>query len=193
MVKHEKECDCYECSDPYIKHLNQKYLKADKVHFTGRMDYFDEQTYLNKFVRSNKEVKIYRNPGEAPISTRKPNAYIGRTVGFNKKKNWIKLSDGNWIVFDKSYTYKTPDNTASMSDTDKIDIAANIMASNPLAPPASVSKAVISATKGVAETGDAIFDFIGSVGKNLKWIVIAIIVLIVIYFSINIYNKSKSL
>lgn len=178
MIKHVKECDCYECSgDPYIKSLHEKFNKSDRMLSTGRTDNFDVAPFVGKFVRSNSPINVYKGPGEKVWRTAKPQSYIGAVESFNTKQNWIKLTNGDWIYYEPTkLQFNAPDNSAPHEFTtwEKMQLA---LASQPATSPASgIGQAVAIGATGAAES---VVDFLPD-WSTLKWILIGVVVVILI-------------
>jgi hypothetical protein len=170
-LKHvsQYEDDCLECikDNAYEPFLTRYAFNS-----------FDEKSYVGKFVRSDKVVPIYKEPGGAAVRFAQPKSYIGKVKGFNTKKTWLQLGEGagnNWIFFNdgKDLTFETPDpNAKELTLKDKVDIAANVVSNTQ----GALAGALV---KGAGNTAVAVEDILPDF-STIKWVLIGLLVIVVI-------------
>jgi len=192
---HNKYCDCFDCQPDYIQQLQAKTMKPYLVQPTGRMDYAEITTkpadyYLDSTLVAKVPVTIYKSPSlTAPVV----NKYAkGTNVG--KIQSWV-VRDGNvwwdidyfsgvhagWVkhdpsLFDAAIAEQTASGAAQAAEVKKLTDAA--------AKPADIGSAVIdgagNVVQGASNLLSGVGDTLGSIGANLKWYILAIVLVFII-------------
>jgi hypothetical protein len=155
----------------------------------SKYDSFDGDLLIDKYIKSDNDVNLYLNPGEAPYRTVKAKQYLGRVVGFNSKKNWVKIyapvfGKELWSPYKEGIFYITgyvgEATEKELADAKKTAIN-TIKNSIP-----STSKVGLNVAEGVGDVVDTSLSVVNFVGKNLKWILIGAIVIFVIYVTLQL-------
>lgn len=150
------------------------------------VDYVDQNQAIGKFVFSDKPVNIYKAPGDPVHRVVEPGKYIGSVKRFNSKGNWIELNTPyeQWVFVsdDLRFRESNPDNKPTVEDS--IKLAAKTF--DPIT--GKVGSTVYDVGKGVVETAGNVLDVTAFIGRNLKWIVL----IILIVFLLIIASKIKS-
>jgi hypothetical protein len=163
MINDHINCDCLECAPYAGNHADAK------------------DTIIGKFVKSNKPINIYKTMGGSIKKIIKPGDFVGKVESINAKKTWIKLPDysgGGYVYITKDLRYNTPNpNVPALTADEKIDIVKGVAKNYPGGEIAVKAGEIV---KGAAEATEGVLNTITFVGKNLKWFLIGIVILIVV-------------
>lgn len=192
---HDKYCDCFDCQPDYIQELQAKLMKPLLVSPSGRMDYADVITkpadyYLDSTLVAKVPVIIRKSPSDtAPIV----NKYAkGTNVG--KIQSWVVRNGQVWwdidyfsgihagwvkhdpALFDATIAEQTASGAVQNAEVKKLTDAA--------AKPADIASAVIdgagNVVQGASNLLSGVGDTLGSIGANLKWYILAIVLVFII-------------
>jgi hypothetical protein len=155
------------------------------------LDSFDENRYLNKYLKSKKPVGLFKNPGEKPFVIIEPEKSLGRVIGVNQGKNWLKLT---WPIYGEFWIILNEQNFSivgeNLSEKEREEarkvgekVAEKVMKDT--TPLTYIGKKGLDTTvkvaEGVVNTSDTILTGIGAIGKNLNTIFLIVVVLIIVY------------
>jgi len=170
---HAEECNCMEC--------------VKEAHYSQYNDFADDADKILIW-RAKENMNLYAKPDAKSHVYRilKPGRMIGEIY---ETKNGFIRGDFGWVKDEPSKRYK---DTMIVSDNLKyIGLKAAIEA-NPLAG-GKVTTTVLDVGKGVAETAETGLNAISFLGRNLKTIILVLLVLVVAYFGFQFYGASKVL
>jgi hypothetical protein len=207
MNVHEVECDCFECADPHIKRLNRKYNKANEVDQAGRtihnlakytdnLEGFDDERYQDGKVVGNTSIPLYKSPGGTLLKTFSKGSEVGYIYSATLKPDgvwlWIDSAKGvikGWIKFepwkfdlnilDKSVKENQRAKDALIEEKVTERQAANTSALYQTGK--ATVKTVSDVATGVKDTVSGAFSTVAFIGRNMKYIVILLIVVLVFY------------
>ncbi len=193
---HSKGCSCFECQDDYIQELQAKYFKANNVDQSGRVNYADAMPakpasyYLDSTLVAKVPITIYKNPDiKSDIIIEIPKggnvgiiqSYVIRDGQVWWDVNWFSGKHAGWVKHVKGlFNTDIAEQTSSGSEQSKTVSKSNSIL-NEKSTIEKVSQGIGNAVEGTA-------DALGSFGSNLKWILIASVILIVIYFGIKAFK-----
>jgi hypothetical protein len=214
MNLHEPACDCFECSsDPVVKRLHNKFNKANVVDQSGRTPYnlvsykdnlegFDDNRYLDGKVKAVVPIALYKSPGGTLLKT----FSSGNTVGYIYSA--LLKPDGIWLMIDNAYAkvigyikfepWKFDLTTLDKSVKEKEKAKESLIAekveerkaanTSPLYQTGTkVVKAGTDIASGVVDVASGTLGTIGFIGRNMKYIIILLIIALVVY----VFNSGK--
>lgn len=193
---HPKGCNCFDCQDDYIQTLQARYFKPNFIDATGRSNHADAiakppSYFLDSILVAKQPVTIYKTPDKNGIVV---NTYPkGAQVG--KIYSWVQGKDGQiwWDVdyfsgvhagfipndqkfFDQDVLNSTSSGKAF--DDSKASIAAQDAKPNAIQ---ALGNAAGDLTTGISKGISGIGDAVGSLGSNIKWIILGVIILLIIF------------
>jgi hypothetical protein len=185
--------DCLECIKE--ERFESYFARQNYAYPENHLDEYSKPRVatlndIGMFVKSDFPVDKYNAPGEAPYITIKPMSYVGAIEGFNTKQNWIKLTDGNYILNTAKLKFKP---AKELTEDEKK--AAIVAMAKSLPGMVSTGAQVAITSKdvhdGVKDVTETVLDLTSFLGKNLKWVLILIGIIIAFVFIMNV-KKSLS-
>lgn len=192
---HNKYCDCFDCQPDYIQELQAKTMKPYLVDQSGRMDFAEVVSkpasyYFDSTLVAKVPVTARQSPSDtAPIVQSFPKGanvgviqnYVVRDGQVWWDMDWFSGSHMGWIkhdpsLFDATIAEQTSSGAVQDATVKKLVDAA--------AKPADIGTAVIdgagNVVQGASNLLSGVGDTLGSIGANLKWYVLAIVLVVVI-------------
>lgn len=189
---HNKGCNCFECQDDYIQELQTKYLKANNVDHTGRTNHADvlpkpASYYLDSKLVARLPVTIYKLPDEkSAVVIKMPKgssvgtiqSYVVRDGQVFWEVNWFSGKHAGWVknvpgLFNTEIAEQTASGLEQQKTVDKSNAILNEKS--------TLDKVTQGVSDAVAGTADAL----GSFGSNLKWILIGVVILVVVFAALK--------
>lgn len=200
MKIHQQGCDCFECQIPYIAKLHQKFNKPALIGIAGRTDTKDKgvDNFAKDFAVQWNTEPIIGNPLTALWSD-----YWSAKTWINWHKA-VKAKYGKdranevFIIWWEKAPPASPTTDFRSFDNDFIQYAKQEGFYNALfkglggligKTASTANQTVNVATDVVGAAGDAIDDLGGVITfltKNLKYVLIFVVIMIIIYFYINL-------
>ena len=190
---HNKECSCYDCNtkhsdgDSYLDRIKARGLKAYTVDSTGRYgeSYADAKPasyYLDSELIAREPVTAYKIPSESgevvkvfPQGSKVGiiQSYVVRDGQVWWEMDWFSRKHMGWVkhsknLFDSAIAEQTASGKTHQQTVEKIN---KIL---------TEKSAIEKLADGVSSAAGGIGDSIGFLGKNLKYILIAAIVFVVV-------------
>jgi hypothetical protein len=191
MKKHDAFCNCYDCKDIYIKELQTKAMKPYLVDSTGRTDYADviskpASYYLDSTLVAKVPVTMYSSPDDkSPIVMKFPKganvgtifSYVVRNGQVWWDMDWFSGKHAGFVKHaPELFNYDIAEQTSTQKQYD--DIKKEIDKPNVIE---NVGNSVLDLTNGASKALSGVGDSLSFLGENLKWIIIGVVVVVIIY------------
>lgn len=191
-VYHNKGCDCYECQDNYVQELQAKYFKPMFVDHTGRMNFADVVSkpasyYIDSTLVAKVPVTIFKTPSvTSDVILKVPKggnvgkiqSYVVRDGQVWWNINWFSGKHAGWVRHSPElFNTSIAEQTAS-----ELSHNESVKKSNELLTQKSTIEKV---SEGVGNALSGTADAIGSIGSNLKWILLAVVILVVVFAALK--------
>lgn len=196
---HNKGCNCFECQDDYIQELQAKYFKPMFVDQTGRSNHAEAVSkpasyYLDSTLVARVPVTIYRTPSTTSDvvidipkggNVGKIQSYVVRDGQVWWDVYWFSGKHAGWVkhepgLFNTNIAEQTSSGVAhdatvkkSVDTANKKDIID------------TTSEAVNKTVEGTGNLIGGLGDTLGSIGSNLKWILLAAVILVVVFAALK--------
>lgn len=199
LNNHAPYCDCFDCTPDYIQELLAKSMKPYMVNPAGKMDYAEVVSkpasyYFDSTLVAKVPVTARQSPDDtAPVVqtfTKGTNVgviqdYVVRNGQVWWDVNWFSGSHMGWIkhdpaLFDASIAEQTASGAVQAATVAKLNTAAAKPASSVEAIADATTNATVNAVTGAGNFISGAGDLLTSLGGNLKWIALAVVLLVVI-------------
>jgi hypothetical protein len=172
--------DCVHTS--MIEKRNEKYS----------VDSFDAEKWIGAYVKNIEPTPLYKTPGEKSIRTIQTGKQIGWIKGFNANKNFAVIQSP-YYDYPVYMVFTKPENFTIIArkgegTPEELEMAAKVseLATRGVNPMAYVGKKTFqlagTAAEGISETVQGASTILTAMFKNLKWILLAVLILVALYY-----------
>ncbi len=193
---HNKGCNCFECQDNYVQNLQAKYYAPWLRDATGRLNHADivvksADEFLDSTLVAKNPVTMYKAPtkGSDIVMEFPKGANVGKIQSWVTRDgsvwwdvNWFSGKHAGWVKHDPGlFNAEIAEATASKVVHDQ--------AVNKAIESANKKTAIESVVDGVSDAVSGAGESLGMLGNNLKWIIIAAVITVIIFGFLKFTSK----